>query len=106
MAIEVLKHVGEYKEIKITVAGPSSYSAGGPTITATGFNRILAVKSLGITGGYSMSVADANKNISGNSFKAPIYQYDYPSTAAGPAVQVPDATDLSGETIVAILEVV
>ena len=103
MAIKILKHVGEYKEILIEVAGPSSYVSGGPTITATGFNKIVAVEMLDITGGYKMSAADAQKNISGNSSKAPIYQYDYAASSAGPAVEVPDATDLSGETIVAKL---
>jgi len=101
MAVKLLGHVGEYKWLLVEVSGPSSYSAGGPTITVPGVNKIVAIRSLSITGGYKMEVADANKNISKNSFKAPIYYYDYAAAAAGPAVEVPDLTDLSAETITA-----
>jgi len=103
MAVKLLERKKEYKRIKIEINGPSSYVAGGPTITVPNVNQIEDIESASITGGFLVSAADAQKNISGNSFKLPIYQFNYPATAAGPASEVAAGTDLSAQTIVVIV---
>jgi len=94
-----LGHEDEEAILLVEVSGPSSYTTGGVTITIPNISKIVAIESASITGGYLVSAADAQKNISGNSFKLPIYQFNYPATAAGPATEVPAATDLSAQTI-------
>ncbi len=73
-----------------TVTGPSSYSTGGFTVTINELERVeeaIVVASAG----YMAEVA----SISGNTVTIKVYDFDYPSTAVGPATEVADRTDLS-----------
>lgn len=84
-----------------SVTGPTSYTTGGFTVT---IDQLTAVyDAVVIAGrGYLAEVA----SISGNTITIRVYQFDYPATAAGPAVEVPAGTNLSGVTfrIIAIGE--
>ena len=73
------------------MSGPSSYTAGGFTVTFSRLKRVLAAIVQG-AGGYKAEVAE----ISGNSVKVQVKYYDYDAAADGTAIEVPDGTDLSG----------
>lgn len=82
----------------IEVSGPKRYTTGGFTV----YSRIMNVRHAvaTATGGYLAEVT----SISGSAIKIKIYQFNYPATDAGPAVEVQNGTDLSGIkiTVVAI----
>jgi len=89
---------GAIKVVFEETTGPSSYSAGGFTYTISGLKEVyVALVEAG--GGYLAEVASK----SGNTITIKVYQFDYPSTSAGVAVEATGA-DLSGVTfkIVAI----
>lgn len=76
-----------------STTGPASYSTGGFTVTISELSKVdFAV--VQATGGYKPEIA----GISGNTITILVRQYDYPATAAGPAVEVGAGTDLSGVT--------
>jgi len=86
--------------VKETTAGPASYAAGGFSVTLGDLKRVESVLFVGSNGGY---LCEEN-GITNNTVTVKVYQFDYAATAAGPAVEVPDATDLSGVnfTVIAI----
>ena len=90
-----------YRLAVVGVSGPSSYSAGGFTVSIPELRRVVAAI-VQASGGYKAEVA----SVSGNTVTVKVYYYDYDASADGPAVEVPDGTDLSGVTftIVAIGE--
>lgn len=79
-----------------TVSGPSSYdSESGFTISFGNLKKVKYVRELLVDGGYIAQVA----SISGNQVTIRFYYFDYDATADGTAVEVPNATDLSGVTV-------
>ena len=74
-----------------TVAGPTSYAAGGFTVTFNELKQIEGVIFIYNDGGYLTEVS----NISGNTVTVKVLYFNYPAASAGAAVEVPDATDLS-----------
>ena len=82
---------------KVTTAGPSSYSAGGFDVTVPDVKKVEDVIFVGNNGGYLCEVADITKN----TVKVKVYQFDYPATTAGPAVEA--SGDLSGVTFTLIV---
>lgn len=80
----------------IEVNGPKSYTTGGFTV----YSRIMNVQhAVAVaSNGYLAEVV----SLAGSAIKIKIYQFNYPATAAGPAVEVPKGTDLSGIKITVI----
>lgn len=97
MAWEV---IGATRDGKLLVwgstSGPSSYSAGGFSVTVPVVRKVLKVLVASASGGYK--VEPASISVSGNTLTVPVFEYNYPATASGPATQVGDGTDLSGVT--------
>ncbi|MEM1601324.1 MAG: hypothetical protein QW339_05060 [Sulfolobales archaeon] len=87
------------KIVAVSVAGPSSYTTGGFTVRVPELEHVHAVLSALITGGYKIG----GLSISGNTVIVIVHRYDYPATSAGPSVEVPAGTDLSGQTITLIV---
>ena len=84
---------GVLKIVATSSAGPSSYAAGGFTVSIPELKEVYSAF-VEAGSGYLAEVA----SISGNTVTIKAYQFDYAATAAGAAVEVPDATDLSGVT--------
>jgi len=76
-----------------SVSGPTSYPAGGFSVTLTRLRRVINAF-VDADGGYKAEVV----GIDGNRVTIMARQYDYPAAAAGPAIEVPAGTDLSGVT--------
>lgn len=77
-------------------AGPASYDAtNNLVITFSELKGIVAVIASSITGGYK---AD-NISVSGNAVTIIVEYFDYDLAGDGTAIEIPDATDLSGETV-------
>jgi len=91
MATALLKHP-PYPLRVVSVAGPTSYPAGGFTVTISGLKRVVGAFVVP-TGGYK-----ASWTWTGNTLTIVAQHYDYPAAAAGPAVEVPAGTDLSAIT--------
>ena len=90
---------GGKKIAMVSVAGPSSYAAGGFSVRVSDVNRIDAVIWAFITGGYKIG----GYTVSGNAVTVVVHYYNYPATAAGPSTEVAAATDLSGTTTTLIV---
>jgi len=97
MALQKIGTFGDLVLYKATVAGPSSYTAGGSALPIEGVSEVVAVLSTSITGGYYAPSAEASA--SGNSVTVKVYQFNYPATAAGAAEEVAAGTDLSAQTV-------
>jgi len=89
MAIALLKYP-PYQIRLFSVTGPVSYPTGGFTVTVSGIKNIKSVIVIP-TGGYK-----ASWTWTGNTVTIVAQYYDYPAAAAGPAIEVPAGTDLSG----------
>jgi len=74
-----------------SVSGPSSYPTGGFTVTIARLAKVEDAMAKG-GGGYKAEVVA----ISANTIRVMVRQFDYPAASAGPAVEVPAGTDLSG----------
>lgn len=84
------------KIVSVSASGSSSYSStSGESVTVNELNRVDAVLFAHITGGYKVG----SLSTSGNTVTIHVYYYDYDAAADGVAVEVADATDLSGQTI-------
>ena len=93
----VLPYGSRRKLVITSVAGPASYSTGGFTVSIDELKEVEeAIVVAG--GGYLAEVASK----SGNSITVKVYHFNYPATAAGPAVEVDAGTDLSGVTFIII----
>lgn len=93
------KNYNPAKKIDVIEAnGPSSYTTGGFTVYSKMMKVEHAVVNAG--NGYLAEVV----SVSGSAIKIKVYQFNYPATAAGPAVEVPAGTDLSSVkfTVIAI----
>jgi len=84
---------------KATSAGPSSYSAGGFTVTVSDLRKVEAVLFVGANAGYICEPA----SMSDNTVTVKVYYFDYDATADGAAIEVANATDLSGVTFTVIV---
>ena len=91
--------VGGYRVIITTVTGPSSYTSGGVEYTINELDSVVGVIALP-AGGYLIEASVVEGT---NRVKLVFKHFDYPATAAGPAVEVPDGTDLSGVTVTLIV---
>jgi len=94
MAEEIITHIGEIKIIKATTTGPASYSSGGFTLRISMAKEIKEVLKATNDGGYKVEEGEITK--SGNQLTIPVRYYDYDAAADGSAIEVADATDLSG----------
>ena len=83
------------KIVKYTGAGPASYSSGGFTVTINELSKVEEVLTAELPG----YLVEATPTAGSNTITVKVYQFDYPATAAGPAVEVADGTDLSGLTL-------
>jgi len=101
MAEELITHIGEVKVIKATASGPASYSAGGFTLRINSAKEVKAVIGASNNGGYKVDPAEIS--ISGNELTVKVRYYDYDAAADGSAIEVTDATDLSGVTFEVIV---
>ena len=82
------------KHVMVSTSGPASYAAGGFDVEIGELTEVYNAV-VNISGGYLAEVA----SISGNKVKVKVYYFDYDATADGPAIEVPDGTDLSGQTV-------
>ncbi|MEM4976558.1 MAG: hypothetical protein QXT64_04455 [Desulfurococcaceae archaeon] len=88
----VPRGAGRYYKVSFgSVAGPTSYAAGGFAYD-TGLKTVEAAVVVA-SGGYKAEYVAG---------KIKVYRYDYPADAAGPAVEVSAGTDLSGVTFTVI----
>jgi len=87
------------KIVVATASGPTSYAAGGFDVVVPELSRIDAILFAFVTGGYKVG----GLSVSGNRVRVAVHQYDYPATAAGPSVEVPAGTDLSGQTVTLVV---
>jgi len=94
MAEELLTNIGEMKIIKVTTTGPSSYASGGFTVRVSSAKEIKAVLTATNDGGYK--VDEGKISINANEITVPVLYYDYDAGGDGSAIEVADATDLSG----------
>jgi hypothetical protein len=76
-----------------SINGPESYKTGGFTVK-TKLSKVYKAFAT-IDGGLKAEVVQEKDE----SFKVKVYRYDYPGNTAGPAVEIPSKTDLSGRTI-------
>jgi len=88
------------KLAKATGAGPGA-GVASVDIELPDLRVIDQIIYAGITGGYYLD--DGALSVSGNRVTVTPKYVDYPAAAAGPAIAVPAATDLSGETITLIV---
>ena len=79
------------RHVMTKVLGPTSYTAGGFDVRISELGHVYNAV-VNASGGYIAEVA----SISGNVVKIKVYYFDYDATADGPAIEVPDGTDLSG----------
>jgi len=93
--------IGQTKDGRLIVyfedAGPSSYSAGGFTITITTLRAIEKIVSLSNDGGFRTEPGHAI--ITNNSFKLPVFYYGYACPGTPVCVtgwEVTTGRDLSG----------
>ena len=89
------------RKIVLATESPTTYSTGGVSVTVDEVNRIDAVIHASIDGGYFTNVSLCS--VSGNTVTVPVYRFNYGAASPGPAVEVPDGTDLSGTTITLIV---
>jgi len=89
MATALLKYP-PYQLRVIRVAGPTSYPAGGFSVTVSGIKEIKGAVVVP-TGGYK-----ASTSWTGNTLTIVGQYYDYDAAADGAAIEVPAGTDLSG----------
>jgi len=82
------------KRVTLTVSGPTSYPAGGFSVSI-GALRLIAWAKVIAGGGYKALVT-----WSGNTLTVVAHYYDYPAAAAGTSIEVPAGTDLSGVTFI------
>lgn len=82
-----------HKLVAKAVTGPASYSTGGFAVSFPELRVVHAALVVG-GGGYKAEIA----SISGNTVTIRVLYYDYAAAAAGPAIEVPAGTDLSGVT--------
>jgi len=83
-----------YKISEISVAGPTSYPAGGFDVVIGNMRNVLnAIPT--ITGGFLAEVA----SITDNKVKIKVNRFDYPAAAAGPAVEIPAGTNIAAQTV-------
>jgi len=87
------------KIVLATATGPSSYTAGGFNIIVPELEHIHAVIYSSITGGYIIG----GITFSDNTVRVVVHYYNYPAAAAGPSIEVPAGTDLSGQTVTLIV---
>ncbi|MEM4429653.1 MAG: hypothetical protein QXM08_00635 [Thermofilaceae archaeon] len=100
MSEVILALTADGKKISVvTAAGPASYATGGFTVTVPDLERVHAVLFAFITGGYKVG----GLSVSGNTVRVVVHQYDYPAASAGPSVEVPAGTDLSGQTVTLVV---
>ena len=95
-----------YKDIKVTVSGAVSYTAGGTEIVVNSVSKIVEVLSIDISknmGAYAIQ-RDKIPKPTGNKITVPIY-IAAASTTDGTIsyTEVTAGTDLSGETITIVL---
>ncbi len=86
----------------VSVTGDTSYPTGGYDVNADRTKLGLAILEAlvplgGLTSGGLGVVWDATNK------KVKLYRYDYPAAAAGAAVEVPNATDVSAEKFDALV---
>ena len=99
--------IGQTKDGRLIVyfesAGPSSYSAGGVSISITTLRSVEKVVSVRNDKGYLVS--PGNVSISGNTITVPVYYHYFqcPVTCPTGAREVNTGTDLSGVTISGIV---
>jgi len=91
MAVIALTTEGK-KLSKIEGAGPSSYPAGGFDRRVDDLEGVLDVFEAQITGGYVAKGVQSHPNI----IHFTVYQQ---TSTSGALPEVPDGTDLSGETV-------
>ena len=89
------------RKIVLKTASPTTYSSPGVSVTIDEVNRIDAVIQASIDSGYFTNASLCSA--SGNSVVVPVYRFNYGAASPGPAVEVPDGTDLSGTTITLIV---
>ena len=82
-----------YKLVARAVTGPASYTTGGFAVVFPELRVIHAALVVG-GGGYKAEIA----SITANAVTIRVLYYDYAAAAAGPAIEVPAGTDLSGVT--------
>ena len=82
------------RHVMTSVSGPTSYTAGGFDVEIGELTEVYNAV-VNISGGYLAEVA----GIEGNKVKVKVRYFDYDATADGPAIEVPDGTDLSGQTV-------
>ena len=83
----------------VNIPLPATYTAGGFTVNFTGGKILGAVLTSSFVAGYGAKIVE----ITSNSIKIMLYHFDYPATAAGPAVEVPDGTSLPSDTLTVLL---
>lgn len=84
--------------VQYTGAGPASYTAGGFGVSIASLKRVESVLMAGNNGGYLCETT-----ASGNTVTVLVRYFDYAATVAGPAVEVPAGTDLSGVTFTLVV---
>jgi len=96
----VIALTADGKKIAVaSAAGPASYTTGGFPVRVGELSRIDQVLFAFITGGYKIG----GLTVSGNSVTVVVHYYNYPGAAAGPAVEVAAATDLSAQTVTLVV---
>lgn len=86
---------------EVSQAGPANYQSGArPTITVNRIKTIDRLVELRITGQYDVEAVDITDNV----VTYRVNQYDYDAAVDGVAVEVPDATDLSAQTVTLVVE--
>jgi len=78
---------------EITLDG--TYTAGGVSTEITELKVVHDAYVMSVSGGYIGEATD----ISGRTFKIKIYYFDYDAAADGPAIEIPDGTDVTGMTV-------
>lgn len=83
----------------VTTSGPTSYPSGGFDIVIPDLDKVQAVLFASITGGYKVGGVSFRDNV----VRVVVHQYNYPAATAGPSVEVPAGTDLSGQTVTLVV---
>ena len=87
------------KCVKYSGSGPSSYPSGGFTVTVSELNMIDDVLEVEITGGYVAKCEESLPKVN-NTLTIKVYQQ---TSVSGALPEVPDGTDLSGQTVKALV---
>jgi len=79
----------------VSASGPTSYPTGGFTVRIPELTRIEQILFAFITGGFKIG----GLTVSENAVTVVVHRYDYPSTSAGPSVEIPSDTNIAAQTV-------